>query len=45
MAASNAVYTTDEYGRPFIIIREQQNKARLSGTEAQKVLVSTRSGC
>jgi hypothetical protein len=27
----------DEYGRPFIIIRDQGNKARLSGIEAHKV--------
>lgn len=33
----SAVYATDEYGRPFIIVREQNNKARLTGLEAQKV--------
>ena len=27
----------DEYGRPFIIIRDQDRKARLSGIEAHKV--------
>jgi len=27
----------DEYGRPFIILKEQQAKARLKGLEAQKV--------
>ena len=27
----------DEYGRPFVILREQQNKARIKGLEAQKV--------
>ena len=26
----------DEYGRPFIILREQQAKARIKGLEAQK---------
>merc|ERR1719353_914301 len=26
----------DEYGRPFVILREQQAKARLKGLEAQK---------
>jgi T-complex protein 1 subunit epsilon len=26
----------DEYGRPFIILREQQQKARLKGIDAQK---------
>ena len=28
----------DEYGRPFIILREQQAKHRLKGLEAQKVI-------
>jgi T-complex protein 1 subunit epsilon len=32
----SAVYTTDEYGRPFIIVREQQNKTRMTGIETQK---------
>jgi len=27
----------DEYGRPFIILREQQQKARIKGLEAQKM--------
>jgi T-complex protein 1 subunit epsilon len=27
----------DEYGRPFIILREQQQGARIKGLEAQKV--------
>lgn len=35
----NAVYATDEYGRPFIIVREQQRKSRLSGIDAIKVKV------
>ncbi|GMH80261.1 hypothetical protein TrLO_g15742, partial [Triparma laevis f. longispina] len=26
----------DEYGRPFIILKEQQAKARIKGIEAQK---------
>ena len=26
----------DEYGRPFIILREQQQQARIKGLEAQK---------
>lgn len=26
----------DEYGRPFIILREQQQKARVKGLDAQK---------
>ncbi|KAG0258173.1 T-complex protein 1 subunit epsilon [Actinomortierella ambigua] len=36
MEGMNAVYATDEYGRPFIILREQQKKSRISGLEAQK---------
>jgi hypothetical protein len=28
----------DEYGRPFIILREQQQQARIKGLEAQKVM-------
>ncbi|TFK75197.1 hypothetical protein BDN72DRAFT_811461 [Pluteus cervinus] len=31
-----AVYTTDEYGRPFIILREQAKKTRSHGVEAIK---------
>ncbi|KAG4090557.1 putative T-complex protein 1 epsilon subunit [Neocallimastix lanati (nom. inval.)] len=33
---ANAVYATDEYGRPFIIIREQGKKTRLTGIDAMK---------
>lgn len=29
-------YVTDEYGNPFIILREQGKKSRVSGIEAQK---------
>lgn len=29
--------TFDEYGRPFVVIRDQEKKARLSGIDAQKV--------
>ncbi|KAG9121992.1 T-complex protein 1 subunit epsilon [Ceratobasidium sp. 392] len=36
MAQQQAVYTTDEYGRPFIIVREQAKKTRSHGTEAIK---------
>ncbi|KAJ2320835.1 T-complex protein 1 subunit epsilon, partial [Coemansia sp. RSA 2681] len=32
----SAIYTTDEYGRPFIIVREQDKKSRKSGIEATK---------
>lgn len=31
--------TFDEYGRPFLIIRDQENQRRLTGLEAQKVNV------
>jgi T-complex protein 1 subunit epsilon len=31
-----AVYAQDEYGRPFIIVRDQ-GKTRIKGLEAQKV--------
>ncbi|TFK27500.1 T-complex protein 1 epsilon subunit [Coprinopsis marcescibilis] len=33
---NSAVYTTDEYGRPFIILREQGRKTRTHGLEAIK---------
>ncbi|RKO96807.1 hypothetical protein CXG81DRAFT_27464 [Caulochytrium protostelioides] len=32
----SAVYATDEYGRPFIIVREGGKKIRTTGLEAQK---------
>ncbi|KAF9468029.1 chaperonin Cpn60/TCP-1 family [Collybia nuda] len=34
--SQQAVYTTDEYGRPFIIVREQARKTRSHGVEAIK---------
>jgi hypothetical protein len=34
----DAVYTTDEYGRPYVIVRDQGKKSRVSGLEAQKVI-------
>ncbi|KAK0450225.1 chaperonin Cpn60/TCP-1 family [Armillaria borealis] len=36
MAEPQAVYATDEYGRPFIIVREQGKKTRSHGVEAIK---------
>jgi T-complex protein 1 subunit epsilon len=33
----SAQYVMDEYGRPFIIMREQEKKQRLRGIEAHKV--------
>ncbi|CAL1716864.1 unnamed protein product [Somion occarium] len=34
MAEHQAMYATDEYGRPFIILREQAKKTRSHGVEA-----------
>ena len=34
---NSAVYATDEYGRPFIIVREGQQKSRLHGLDAIRV--------
>lgn len=31
----------DEFGRPFIILREQEQKSRLTGIQAQKVCICT----
>ncbi|TPX69112.1 hypothetical protein SpCBS45565_g02694 [Spizellomyces sp. 'palustris'] len=36
MNGMNAVYATDEYGRPVIILREQGKKSRIRGIDAQK---------
>ncbi|KAJ7931592.1 chaperonin Cpn60/TCP-1 family [Mycena leptocephala] len=36
MDPNQAIYTTDEYGRPFIIVREQARKTRTHGVEAIK---------
>jgi len=36
MDPQQAVYATDEYGRPFIILREQAKKTRSHGVEAIK---------
>lgn len=36
MAEPQAMYATDEYGRPFIILREQAKKTRSHGPEAIK---------
>jgi T-complex protein 1 subunit epsilon len=34
----------DEYGRPFIIIRDQDTKSRLKGLDAQKVRAAAGAG-
>lgn len=31
----------DEYGRPFIILKEQDTKTRIKGTDAIKVILFT----
>jgi hypothetical protein len=36
----NGQVTFDEYGRPFIILRDQERKSRMTGLEAQKVRLS-----
>ncbi|EJD49053.1 hypothetical protein AURDEDRAFT_112766 [Auricularia subglabra TFB-10046 SS5] len=36
LGEGQAVYTTDEYGRPFIIVREQGRKTRTHGIDAVK---------
>ena len=35
-STSNLTIRTDEYGRPFVILKEQQAKARVKGIEATK---------
>lgn len=37
MAAFPGSVAFDEYGRPFIIIRDQESQKRLTGNEAIKV--------
>lgn len=37
MAAIPGSIAFDEYGRPFIIIRDQEKQKRLTGTDALKV--------
>jgi len=37
MASLPGTLAFDEYGRPFIIIRDQQNQKRLTGIDALKV--------
>ena len=34
------LFLQDEYGRPFIILRQQQEQARIKGVEAQKSNIS-----
>ncbi len=38
--SSIITHLIDEYGRPFIILREQQEQARIKGVEAQKSNIS-----
>ena len=37
MSAPMGQIAFDEYGRPFIILRDQDKKSRLTGIEAHKV--------
>lgn len=37
--------TFDEYGRPFIILKEQDKQTRLTGLDAQKVRIETTIHC
>jgi len=40
MSISNAAIAFDEYGHPFIILKDQSTKRRLAGIEAHKVGLS-----
>lgn len=44
MSGSTGTLAFDEYGRPFIIIRDQDKKKRLTGIEALKVKIVDRVG-
>jgi T-complex protein 1 subunit epsilon len=39
VSQEDVMYTTDEYGRPYVIVRDQGKKARIRGLEAQKVRI------
>lgn len=39
MAAFPGTVAFDEFGRPFIIIRDQENQKRLTGNDALKVIL------
>lgn len=36
----NSYMTFDEYGRPFIILKEQEDREQITGLEVMKVTVS-----
>ena len=40
MSISNAAIAFDEYGHPFIILKDQSTKRRLAGIEAHKVTIA-----
>lgn len=40
MALFPGAVAFDEYGRPFIILRDQDRQKRLTGTDALKVIIS-----
>lgn len=37
MSAFPGTFAFDEYGRPFIILRDQEQQKRITGTDAIKV--------
>jgi T-complex protein 1 subunit epsilon len=43
--ASVGALAFDEYGRPFLILKDQENQKRLSGIEAIKVLLYSGWNC
>jgi hypothetical protein len=42
MAEPQVAYAQDEYGRPFIVVREQGKKTRAQGIQALKNHISVR---
>lgn len=45
MSISNAALAFDEYGHPFIILKDQSTKRRLAGIEAHKVIRMAKNTC
>ena len=42
--ASQGSLAFDEYGRPFIIVRDEEKQGRLTGKEAHKVVKYSQNG-
>lgn len=40
MSAFPGTFAFDEYGRPFIILRDQEQQKRITGTDAIKVIAN-----